>query len=377
VCSFDVRSLYQFSAVLPASLGDEVCKEEGKKEKSGSEFQKERPIPAVHQLDDEWQDSKKPETMEDVGPVSIVKSEEEGDRTSSLVSTQDNRTPGAFHVGGGGDEVTSEDADFDAENPVTAELVDTDLEKQRVQEQVNIKLQRERAKAQIAEVVPERCCDRRRTLVGVIVLSLLTILGIILGVTITKDDGPPPTPVPPIEKIIETLSLVSSDGGEALQTPGSAQHDALSWLANDTFQGYYTDEKLIQRYSLATLFFSTNGKNWFNKSMWLDEGDECDRWWQPTGGILCDSLNGSITSLELGSNNLVGTIPAEIGLLKSLVSLGLSYNDFLSERIPTEIAELVRSWTCSYATTSCAIASSHNFGIMATDVTERVESQDV
>jgi Leucine-rich repeat (LRR) protein len=327
-----------------SSLGREsdvkVCKEEGKKEKSGSEFQKERPIPAVHQPDDEWQDSKKPETMEDVDPVGIVKSEEEGDRTSSLVSTQDNRTPGAFHVGSGGDDVTSEDAEFEAENPVTAELVDTDVEKQLLQEQVNISLQRERAKAQIAVVVQERCCDRRRTLVGVIVLSLLTILGIILGVMITKDDGPPPTPVPPIEKIIETLSLVSSDGGEALQTPGSAQHDALSWLANDTFQGYYTDEKLIQRYSLATLFFSTNGKNWFNKSMWLDEGDECDRWWQLTGGILCDSLNSSITSLELGSNNLVGTIPAEIGLLKSLVSLGLSYNDFLSERIPTEIAEL-------------------------------------
>jgi hypothetical protein len=105
----------------------------------------------------------------------------------------------------------------------------------------------------------------------VIVLSLLTILGIILGVTITKDDGPPPMPVPPIEKVIEMLSLVSSDGGEALQTPGSAQHDALSWLANDTFQGYYTDDKLIQRYLLATLFFSTNGKNWFNKSMWLDK----------------------------------------------------------------------------------------------------------
>jgi hypothetical protein len=62
-CSFDVRSLYQFSTVLPASL---------------SEFQKERPIPTVHQPDDEWQDSKKPETMKDVGPISIVKSEEEG-----------------------------------------------------------------------------------------------------------------------------------------------------------------------------------------------------------------------------------------------------------------------------------------------------------
>ena len=223
-----------------------------------------------------------------------------------------------------------------------------DVEKQLVQEQVNISLQRERAKAQIAQVVPERCCDRRRTLVGVIALSLLIILGIILGVTIPKDKGPTPTPVPPLEEIIETLSLVSSDGGEALQTPGSAQHNALSWLANDTFQGYYTEEKLIQRYSLATLFFSTNGRNWYNNSMWLDEGDECDRWWQPTGGILCDTLNGSITSLGLGSNNLVGTIPPEIGLLKSLVSLGLSQND-LTESIPTEIAELVRSRTSCYA----------------------------
>jgi hypothetical protein len=375
-----MRSRYYLSTVSQAYLGPGGYNEAGKKEQSGIEFAKERTITAVHQPDeppDDWQESKK-FSVEDTDPVCTMRSKDDSVCYSSVASPREDQSPGAFAVGGEGDEVSSEEAaDFDSNDPVTAELVDTDVEKQLVQEKVNISLQKERAKAQIAVVVPERCCDRRRTLVGVIVLSLLTILGIILGVTITKDDGPPPTPVPPIEKIIETLSLVSSDGGEALQTPGSAQHDALSWLANDTFQGYYTDDKLIQRYSLATLFFSTNGKNWFNKSMWLDEGDECDRWWQPTGGILCDSLNGSITSLGLASNNLVGTIPAEIGLLKSLVSLGLSYNDFLSERIPTEIAELVRSWTCSYATTSCAIASSHNFGIMATDVTERVESQDV
>lgn len=335
-------------------------------------------ITAVHQPDeppDDWQESKKL-SVEDTDPVCTMRSKDDGLHYSSVASPQEDQSPGAFAVGGEGDEASSEEADdFDTNDPVTAELVDTDVQKQLVQEQVNISLQKERAKAQIAQVVPERCCDRRRTLVGVIVLSLLIILGIILGVIFTKDKGPPPTPVPPLEKIIETLSLVSSDGGDALQTPGSAQHNALSWLANDTFQGYYTDEKLIQRYSLATLFFSTNGKNWYNSSMWLDDGDECDRWWQPTGGILCDALNGSIISLGLGRNNLVGTIPPEIGLLKSLVSLELSQND-LTESIPTEIAELVRSRTSPYAIMSCAIgSSSHISGIIPVDVTERVESK--
>jgi hypothetical protein len=375
----DMHSCYYLSTVLQAYLGPEGYNEAGKTEESRSEFAKERTITAVHQPDeppDDWQESKK-FSVEDTDPVCTMRSNDDSLYDSSVASPHEDQRPGAFAVGGEGGEASSEDAaDFDANDPVTAELVDTEVEKQLIQEQVNISLQNERAKAQIAQVVPERCCDRRRTLVGVIVLSLLIILGIILGVIFAKDKGPPPTPVPPLEKIIETLSLVSSDGGEALQTPGSAQHDALSWLANDTFQGYYTDEKLIQRYSLATLFFSTNGRNWYNTSMWLDDGDECDRWWQPTGGILCNSLNGSVVSLGLGSNNLLGTIPPEIGLLKSLVSLGLSQND-LTESIPTEIAELVRSRRSSCGIMSCAIASSHISGIIPVDVTERVESKDV
>jgi len=247
--------------------------------------------------------------------------------------------PGAFAVPGSdaADTITQQSSHFQVDDPVTAELVDTDVEKQIVREQVQMSLQKERAKAPVAEVVEERFCDRR--MIGMAVLAILVILGIVLGVTLTRDKGPPPAPVPSEGDIIEVLSVASFDGGEALQTPGSPQNEALYWLANDTFQGYYTEDKLIQRYALATIFYSTNGNSWMNSSMWLDDGDECDRWWQSIGGISCDSTTGGITSLGLGSNNLKGTIPPETGLLTSLLELDLSEND-LKGTIPTQVGKL-------------------------------------
>lgn len=167
------------------------------------------------------------------------------------------------------------DVDTQADDLIAAELVDPDKERRLVQEKVQKSLQRERAKAPIAQVVQERFCDRRRSTL-VMILALLTILGIVLGVTLSNGRGLPPAPVPSKEEILEVLTI-SFDDGETLLIPGSPQNRAFNWLANDTFQGYYTDEKLIQRYSLASLFYNTNGNGWTNNSLWLDNGDECDR----------------------------------------------------------------------------------------------------
>jgi hypothetical protein len=223
-------------------------------------------------------------------------------------------------------------------DPIAAELVDLDVERQVVERQVRMSIAKERESVPVAEVVHERFCCQRRTMIALLVLALLAILGILLGVFITPDE--PPHPVPGEQEIVKILSAVSSDNGTAFQTPGSAQNRAFQWLANDTFTGYHSDEKLIQRYALATIYYATNGGAWLNNSLWLDNGDECGRWGQVLGGLSCDSPTGGITSLGLSKNNLNGTLPPELGLLSSLGSLALSQN-YLKSTVPTEIGQLV------------------------------------
>lgn len=172
---------------------------------------------------------------------------------------------------------------------------------------------------------------------------MLALLAIILGVLLSQflPEKVDPEPVPSIDVLIETLSELSSDGGEAMQVPGTPQNRALEWLANDTFEGYYSDGKFIQRYALATLYFATNGESWSNNSQWLDNEDECGRWFSfVASGLPCDPSTGGVTKLWLEKNNLEGTLPKEIGLLTSLVELVLNQND-LGSTIPSEIGELV------------------------------------
>jgi hypothetical protein len=111
------------------------------------------------------------------------------------------------------------------------------------------------------------------------------------------------------------LIPVSFDNGTALQTPLTPQNNALNWLANNnTNLDSYSNAKKIQRYALATLFFSTNGASWNDNSTWMSDEDEC--LWYNSGLSVC--TNGSVEVLDLLSNNLVGTIPNELALLTNM-----------------------------------------------------------
>lgn len=300
----------------------------------------------------------------DMAPEEAVQREESkvSDSTDEDVETGHVRTPiepedevrhpGAFCVGGDEDDTIEDIAEIDMATEgvtttddtllpgaeITAELVDAEMEAQHMREEVERNLQSERAKAPVAELVHERFCHRRRATI-VVILALLAILGVVLGITLAPEKSPPPAPVPPEHEIVELLSAVSADSGMALQTSGSPQNKAFLWIANDTFLGYRTNEKLIQRYALATLFFSTNGISWLNNSLWLDNDDECGRWWQRYGGISCKSKTGAVASLGLEENNLRGPIPAEIGLLTSLEQANMAQNH-LSGTIPESLLNL-------------------------------------
>jgi Leucine-rich repeat (LRR) protein len=95
----------------------------------------------------------------------------------------------------------------------------------------------------------------------------------------------------------------------------------------------YSQIPQIERDALVALYNSTDGANWTDNTGWLGAaGTECD-WY----GVTCTS--GQITTLSLGSNNLSGTIPTELGNLTSLIQLNF-FNNSLTGTIPAELGNL-------------------------------------
>jgi hypothetical protein len=127
-------------------------------------------------------------------------------------------------------------------------------------------------------------------------------------------DPPTPSPQEVIQELERLLIPVTVDNGTALRNASSPQNNALNWLANNTNMDTYSDAKKIQRYALATLFFSTNGASWNDNSTWMSDEDECG--WYNNGASLC--TRGSVEALSLPDNNLVGTIPDELALLTNM-----------------------------------------------------------
>ena len=121
----------------------------------------------------------------------------------------------------------------------------------------------------------------------------------------------------------------------------------------------------MQRFALATLYYSTDGGNWSDGG-WLESNHECD--WGDSddqfADLTCsqesaiqelnlfqDNLSGRIpielalltllTHLELFSNQLTGFIPSEIGLLTQLTLLSLWQNQLMGS-IPSEFGLLTQ-----------------------------------
>ena len=99
----------------------------------------------------------------------------------------------------------------------------------------------------------------------------------------------------------------------------------------DTYSWAITDGGVLANQAdslaLVALYNSTDGANWTNNTNWLT--GNLDTW----NGVTVD-VNGRVTSLDLSTNNLVGTIPTEIGNLANLQYLYLSNNQLI-ESVPS------------------------------------------
>lgn len=170
-----------------------------------------------------------------------------------------------------------------------------------------------------------------------------------------------------IEQILAILDAAAN--ATEIRNGALAQGKATAWLLNeDSFQICPDNDKLLQRWTMAVIYYSTGGDAWFqcsaagsdncgnenpfvNQERFLSGSNECE--W---AGISC--VNGCVTEIEFGTyhmlgsggtnlthllfaeeNNLVGTIATEIGLLTDLLVWGMERGR-LSSTIPTEIGQL-------------------------------------
>ena len=95
-----------------------------------------------------------------------------------------------------------------------------------------------------------------------------------------------------------------------------------------------------ERAALIALYNSTEGSNWTDNSGWLGPaGTECS--WFGVDCRMFDSnpLDMYVYGLDLSGNQLIGTIPPELGNLTNMRNLYLSWNE-LTGSIPPELGNL-------------------------------------
>ncbi|KAG7361841.1 leucine rich repeat LRR-containing protein [Nitzschia inconspicua] len=144
------------------------------------------------------------------------------------------------------------------------------------------------------------------------------------------------------QTIRQYLRLLSVGRTAMVDQPETPQRKALCWLAEyDPYQidvGVATRAAIIQRYSLAVLYFSLAStdlvsENILLNSNFLSAQHECT--WD---AIMC-SRPGVVSALLLSDKNLRGELPAEIGNLQGLSFLELSLNQ-ITGTIPITIQQL-------------------------------------
>ena len=94
-----------------------------------------------------------------------------------------------------------------------------------------------------------------------------------------------------------------------------------------------------ERAALAALYAAAGGDDWTNNDKWLSE-ESLGNWYGVTTGP-----QGRVSKIDLDENQLVGSIPTELGNLSNLTSLNLGGNQ-LTGGIPVELGDILANrWT--------------------------------
>jgi hypothetical protein len=120
-------------------------------------------------------------------------------------------------------------------------------------------------------------------------------------------DDPPPAEAPLTDRQQLMHDIIMGVSGDALQDFASPQSQARRWLLFEDILwlspiSSFKIERIIQRYALATFYFSTDGPNSWKDNNWMDS-DECsgDFW----DGISCNE-NDEIRAIAFGKSRREG-----------------------------------------------------------------------
>ena len=113
--------------------------------------------------------------------------------------------------------------------------------------------------------------------------------------------------------------------------------EALQWVIKNTNPEIHSEPRIRQRYTLALLYLSTNGKNWTEQDEWLESDNECN--WHSRRVSACNAQN-ELVFLDIPANNARGTLPPELSVLSpALIELKLNGN-LLTGSIPSSLSRL-------------------------------------
>lgn len=191
----------------------------------------------------------------------------------------------------------------------------------------------------------------------VLLVGFVVAAACVVAVRSQKQEDPEPTPGSPTETptmapTAFTQSVLPAFTQEALEHPSSPQSRAFEWLRKDLKEESSLDMNSyfpLQRFSLATLYYSMRGSGWNDNHRWLEQNtDPCD-WFTTFYGTICTNgrrrLRGEVAPrrhyqrLSLFQNNLAGTLPPEMGLLSKLDVVNLHGND-ITGTVPSQLGLL-------------------------------------
>ena len=126
------------------------------------------------------------------------------------------------------------------------------------------------------------------------------------------------------------------------QDSNSPQAKAFRWLSasSSSFLSNYDEIRWTQRFAMATFYYATGGDGWVRREGWLSDAHECTWYAESFQQTTCPGNGRDVIGITMVDNRLNGTLPMELGLLTSLLSLVTRSHPYLHGTIPATLATL-------------------------------------